>query len=240
MQVIICENKDQIAIEAFKQVKTLLDEKPNAVLGLATGSSPIGLYKELVKAYKDNEISFKEVKTVNLDEYVGIQSTHSQSYNTFMKEHLFDHVDIKSDNTFLPNGNADDLEKECDRYEKLLENLHVDLQVLGIGSNGHIGFNEPDTSFDSTTHVIDLAKQTLIDNARFFNHVDEVPKQAITMGISSILKAKKIILIASGKSKAKAIKAMIMGPITESVPASILQNHQDVVVIVDKEAASEV
>src|SRR5690554_2159327 len=186
MQVIIVENKEQIAQEAFKVLKSLIDKKPDAVLGLATGSSPIGLYENLIKAYNESQLSFKDVKTVNLDEYVGIDENHSQSYQTFMREHLFDHIDIQLKNTFIPNGNAEDLNKECARYESMLESMHVDLQVLGIGSNAHIGFNEPNTPFNSTTHVVNLAQQTREDNARFFDSIDEVPKQAITMGISSI------------------------------------------------------
>lgn len=239
MQVIIVENKEQIAQEAFKVLKSLIDKKPDAVLGLATGSSPIGLYENLIKAYNESQLSFKDVKTVNLDEYVGIDENHSQSYQTFMREHLFDHIDIQLKNTFIPNGNAEDLNKECARYESMLESMHVDLQVLGIGSNAHIGFNEPNTPFNSTTHVVNLAQQTREDNARFFDSIDEVPKQAITMGISSILKAKKILLLASSNYKANAIKQMIQGPINEQVPASVLQNHDDVVVIIDKDAASE-
>jgi len=239
MQVIIVENKEQIAQEAFKVLKSLIDKKPDAVLGLATGSSPIGLYENLIKAYNESQLSFKDVKTVNLDEYVGIDENHSQSYQTFMREHLFDHIDIQLKNTFIPNGNAEDLNKECARYESMLESMHVDLQVLGIGSNAHIGFNEPNTPFNSTTHVVNLAQQTREDNARFFDSIDEVPKQAITMGISSILKAKKILLLASSIDKANAIKQMIQGPINEQVPASVLQNHDDVVVIIDKDAASE-
>ncbi len=239
MQVIIVENKEQIAQEAFNVLKELVDKKPNAVLGLATGSSPVGLYNKLVDAYKNKQLSFRQLSTVNLDEYAGINENHSQSYQSFMKNHLFNHVDIDLKNTHIPNGNAINLDQECIRYESLLEAMHVDLQVLGIGSNAHIGFNEPNTSFHSITHVVNLAQQTREDNARFFDSIDEVPKQAITMGISSILKAKKILLLASSKYKANAIKQMIQGPVNEQVPASVLQNHDDVVVIIDKDAASE-
>lgn len=238
MQVIILENKQQVAIEAANIIKTEILANPNLVLGLATGSSPLGLYQQLIKAYENYELSFSGVKTVNLDEYVGLNKTHEQSYAYFMRKHLYNHVDIQLDNTHIPNGVATDLEEEALRFEALLDELKIDVQVLGIGNNAHIGFNEPGTSFAQKTHVTDLAKETLEANARFFDTIDAVPTQAITMGIASILKAKRIVLIATGENKAQAIRCMVHGPVSEACPASILQNHQDVLVIVDKEAAN--
>ena len=205
-------------------------------LGLATGSSPVGLYKRLVEAHK-NGLSFKDVQSFNLDEYVGLSKNHDQSYYHFMFEHLFKHVDFNLDNVHLPKGEGS-LEEVAAEYEAMLSQNPQDLQLLGIGSNGHIGFNEPGTSFDSTVHVIRLKEETRQDNARFFNTIDEVPHFAITMGIKDILRAKKILLVASGKNKAMAIKEMLEGKIREDVPCTILQNHPDVVVVLDKEAAS--
>lgn len=239
MQVIIVENKEAVAKEAAQLIKKAILAKPNLVLGLATGSSPIGLYEKLIEAYKNQEVSFKDVVGVNLDEYVGLAPDHDQSYAYFMRKNLFDYIDIDLKNTYIPNGMATDLEVEAKHYDEILDRLKIDLQLLGIGTNGHIGFNEPGTSFEKTTHLTDLAESTLLDNARFFEHIEEVPTQALTMGIASILKAKQIVLIATGKNKAAAIKAMVQEPVSEALPASILQNHDDVVVIIDKEAASE-
>ena len=239
MQVIIVENKEAVAKEAAQLIKKAILAKPNLVLGLATGSSPIGLYEKLIEAYKNQEVSFKDVVGVNLDEYIGLAPDHDQSYAYFMRKNLFDYIDIDLKNTYIPNGMATDLEVEAKHYDEILDRLKIDLQLLGIGTNGHIGFNEPGTSFEKTTHLTDLAESTLLDNARFFEHIEEVPTQALTMGIASILKAKQIVLIATGKNKAAAIKAMVQEPVSEALPASILQNHDDVVVIIDKEAASE-
>ena len=239
MQVIIVENKEAVAKEAAQLIKKAILAKPNLVLGLATGSSPIGLYEKLIEAYKNQEVSFKDVVGVNLDEYIGLAPNHDQSYAHFMRNNLFDHIDIDLKNTYIPNGMASDLEAEAKHYDEILDRLKIDLQLLGIGTNGHIGFNEPGTSFEKTTHLTDLAESTLLDNARFFEHIEEVPTQALTMGIASILKAKQIVLIATGKHKAAAIKAMVQEPVSEALPASILQNHDNVVVIIDKEAAGE-
>ncbi|PKM88044.1 MAG: glucosamine-6-phosphate deaminase [Firmicutes bacterium HGW-Firmicutes-10] len=236
--IIVKENTLEMASAAFEVLKEVLDKKPNAVLGLATGSSPIGLYKKMIEDHKLTGRSYKDVVTFNLDEYVHLDRTHSQSYYTFMKEHLFDFIDIDLKNVHIPNGNADDFDAEVKRYEEELSKFHVDVQVMGIGSNGHIGFNEPETPFTSTTHIEALKESTRNDNARFFASIDDVPTHAVTMGIASIMKAKKIILLASTSYKAKAIAAMIHGPVTENCPASVLQNHPDVVVIIDKAAAS--
>ncbi len=239
MKVIVVDNYDQISDEAFKVMKSVLDSKENPVLGLATGSSPIGLYQRMVKDHKENGTSYANVLTFNLDEYVGLPKHHSQSYYTFMHENLFNGVEIPEANTHVPLGDTDDLEKACKDYEASMDGHHVDIQLLGIGANGHIGFNEPGTPFDTLTHIVTLKEKTRKDNARFFDPLgEEVPTQAITMGIATVMKAGKILLVANGTNKANAIKAMVEGPVTTDCPASVLQNHPDVTVIVDKEAAS--
>jgi glucosamine-6-phosphate deaminase len=217
----------------------LISTHKNAVLGLATGSTPIIIYKHLIERYQNGSITFSDVKTFNLDEYVGLDKEHQQSFAYFMQENLFKSINIQQKNIHIPNGNAKDLEKECKQYSKLLKNHPVDIQILGIGSNGHIAFNEPGTPFDSETHIIDLDLKTRIDNARFFNHLNDVPTQAITMGIKDIMQAKKIILIAIGKNKANAVKNMVKGKIDPICPASILQLHPNVHLFLDAESASE-
>lgn len=215
--------------------------KPDSVLGLATGSTPIGMYDQLVEWYKKGDLDFSKVKTVNLDEYKGLTHDNDQSYYYFMHEHLFDRVNIDPANTNVPDGTEEDPEKECARYEKLIESMGgVDIQLLGIGHNGHIGFNEPDSTFAKTTHCVDLAESTIEANKRFFASVDDVPRQAYTMGIGTIMKAKKILLIVNGESKADAVAKAFFGPITPEVPASILQFHSDVVVIGDSAALSKI
>jgi glucosamine-6-phosphate deaminase len=238
MKIIVCESAHEVALKAYEVFKNQLTLKPSSILGLATGSSPILLYKELVQGYLRNKISFKEVITFNLDEYVGMDVSYPQSYAYFMKHHLFEHVDINELNTFIPNGRAVNLVQECAQYHHALSESGVDLQLLGIGSNGHIGFNEPHTSFESRVHVVKLKESTRNDNAMFFQSIEEVPTHAISMGIQDILKSKKIVLLACGKKKAEAIKAMVLGPIDESCPGSILQTHNDVTLIIDEEAAS--
>ena len=215
--------------------------KPDSVLGLATGSTPIGMYDQLVEWYKKGDLDFSKVKTVNLDEYKGLTHDNDQSYYYFMHEHLFDRVNIDPANTNVPDGTEEDPEKECARYEKLIESMGgVDIQLLGIGHNGHIGFNEPDSTFAKTTHCVDLAESTIEANKRFFASVDDVPRQAYTMGIGTIMKAKKILLIVNGESKADAVAKAFFGPVTPEVPASILQFHSDVVVIGDSAALSKI
>lgn len=229
----VLDNYEEVSQKASEEVIKVV-EKGNVTLGLATGSSPVGMYKHLVEAHK-NGLSFNQVTTVNLDEYVGISREHSQSYYHFMFEHLFKHVDVKYENIHIPFG-QDSSEKMIQDYEEFLSNHPQDLQVLGIGSNGHIGFNEPGTSFDSTVHVIELKKETREDNARFFDSIEDVPTHAITMGIKDIMRAKEIVLIATGEKKAQAVYEMVYGKITEEVPCTILQKHENVIVIVDKEA----
>ena len=236
---IVCENYDEVSKEAFKVMKTVLD-KGNPVLGLATGSSPVGLYKEMIRDHKENGTSYKNILTWNLDEYVGIPRTHEQSYWTFMHENLFNFIDIPEENIHVPVGESEDEEAECEKYEESMKGHTVDIQVLGIGSDGHIAFNEPGTPFDSLTHLMDLTEQTRKDNARFFdNDINQVPKRSITMGLASIMRAKKIIVIATGENKAEAVYGMLKGPKTTDCPASILQDHPDVTVLLDKAAASK-
>ena len=214
--------------------------KPNCVLGLATGSTPIGLYKQLVEWFRKGDLDFSEVMTVNLDEYKGLSRENDQSYYYFMHQNLFDHVNIPVENTHLPNGMEPDSEKECRRYTELIQSLGgVDLQLLGIGHNGHIGFNEPADSFARETHCVNLTESTIDANKRFFESENDVPRQAYTMGIGSIMKAKKILVVVSGEDKADALKATICGPITPQVPASILQLHNDVTIVADEAALSK-
>ena len=206
--------------------------KPNCVLGLATGSTPIATYKGLIEKYNNGEISFKEVKSVNLDEYKGLAGTHDQSYRYFMQENLFKHIDIDVANTNVPNGLAEDADAECANYDALVASLgYADIQLLGLGNNGHIGFNEPDTYFEKATHVVDLDPSTIEANARFFASEADVPRKAVTMGMGGIMSAKKVLLIANGQSKKAILEKAFFGPIDPKVPASILQLHPDVTVI---------
>ncbi len=238
MKVIVTENYQEMSDKAAQIIIDVIKANPNAVLGLATGTSPIGTYQNMIKDHKENGTSYKTVKTVNLDEYVGLTADHDQSYAYFMRKNLFDDLDIDQTNTHLPCGSASDLEKECDRYNALLDTMKQDVQVLGIGSNGHIGFNEPNTPFDSVTHVVDLTENTIKDNSRLFASIDEVPHQALSMGIKNIMQAKSIIMVVSGKNKAKAVYDMVKGEISPVCPASVLQLHPFVTVICDKDAAS--
>lgn len=238
MKVIITENYQEMSEKAGEIIVEIVKNNPKAVLGLATGSSPIGTYQYMIKDHKENGTSYKDVSTVNLDEYVGLTPDHNQSYAYFMRDNLFNHVDIDLANTNLPQGSAKDLGAECNRYNTLLATMQQDVQVLGIGSNGHIGFNEPNTPFDSVTHVVDLTESTIKDNSRLFESIDEVPRQALSMGIKNIMNAKSIIMVASGKNKAVAVKGMVNGAITPELPASVLQLHPNVVLVCDKDAAS--
>lgn len=218
-------------------IASLLQSNPKAVLGLATGSSPVGVYAKLVEMHQKGLVSFSKATSFNLDEYIGLPVDHLQSYRSFMNEQLFNHIDIDPGQTHIPNGNAADMEAECLAYDKMLEeNGPVDLQILGIGSNGHIGFNEPDANLSSKTHVVDLLEDTREANARFFDSLDDVPRQAITMGIGGILKARQILLLVRGAGKAEAIRNAVEGPITTQCPASLLQSHPNVIVLVDEGA----
>lgn len=237
--IIIKDNYDEVSKAAFDVMKDIV-RKDRPVLGLATGSSPVGLYKEMIKDHKENGTSYADTISFNLDEYIGLPKSHRESYYTFMHENLFNHIDIKEENAHVPLGDCEDPEKSAKDYENELKKYDVDIQVLGIGSDGHIAFNEPGCPFDSETHIMELTEQTRKDNARFFDdNIDEVPKLAITQGLASIMRAKKIILIATGLNKADAIKNMIEGKKTIDCPASILQDHPDVTVVLDKDAASK-
>ena len=237
MEVIVLKNYDEVSKKAFEVMKEVVANKKNAVLGLATGSSPIGLYQNMIKDHQENGTSYADITSFNLDEYVGIDRNHGQSYYTFMHENLFKGIDIKEENVHVPYG---DTKADCDAYEKAMEDYSVDIQVLGIGANGHIGFNEPGTPFSETTHIVTLTEKTRQDNARFFeNDINQVPTHAITMGIATIMKAKKILLVATGKNKADAVAAMVNKAPDVNCPASVLQNHPDVVVIVDEAAAAK-
>lgn len=239
MNIIEFESKDQLGKEAAAIIARTIAAKPDAVLGLATGGTPIETYKELIQLHQAHQLSFKQTKTINLDEYAGLNPEHENSYMTYMKHHLFDHIDLPQDQYFLPNGNAAHLEKECLRYDQLIEDVGgIDLQLLGIGQNGHIGFNEPGTPFNSKTHVVQLDENTRQANARYFSSIDEVPTHAITMGIASILSSKKILLLASGKSKAKVIQYLEQAEIHPDFPASALKLHEDVTILIDREAGS--
>lgn len=215
--------------------------KPNCVLGLATGSTPIGTYDQLVEWYNKGDLDFSEVTTVNLDEYKGLPRTNDQSYYYFMHQHLFDRVNIDPERTNVPNGMEPDAEKECGRYEELIRSLGgVDLQLLGLGHNGHIGFNEPGEAFEKETHCVDLTESTIEANKRFFASADDVPKQAYTMGIKTIMQAKKILIVMNGENKADIVERAFFGPVTPEVPASILQLHNDVTLVGDKAALAKI
>jgi glucosamine-6-phosphate deaminase len=242
IKFIIKKDAKEVGLAAAEIIKDVISKKPNAVLGLATGSSPLTTYSALIDMNKSGEISFKSVKTVNLDEYVGLDGTHDQSYRYFMNENLFNHIDIDKNNTNLPNGKAADLKAECERYDAVIESMGgVDVQVLGIGHNGHIGFNEPADSFTKGTGHIALTDSTIDANARFFKSRSEVPTSALSMGVAQIMNAKKIILIAVGEGKADIICKAFTGPITPSVPASALQLFAgEVYVVLDTAAASKI
>lgn len=235
----VFDNYDELSAYGAELFKQVLDNTENPVLGLATGSSPVGMYKELVEMNKNHDVDFSTVTSVNLDEYVGLPGDHDQSYRYFMDQHLFDHVNIDKAKTFVPNGLAKDLEQECKEYDQRIRDLgYADLQVLGIGPNGHIGFNEPADKLTIETHVADLLDSTIEANARFFESKEDVPKQAISMGLEAILNAKKILLIASGTSKAQAVASLVDAYVTTQVPATLLKLHPDVTVLLDKDAAS--
>lgn len=232
MRIFECENYYSVSRKAANLISAQVIIKPDCVLGLATGSTPIGTYDQLVRWYEKGDLDFSEVTTVNLDEYCGLAAENEQSYRYFMQKHLFDRVNIKRENTFVPDGKAGDLTAECTAYEQRIERLGgIDLQLLGIGRNGHIGFNEPNTAFETMTHIVSLKDSTRLANARFFDSVDGVPTHAITMGLKSIMQAKKILLVAAGKSKSEILHKALYGPVTPEIPASILQLHPDLTVV---------
>lgn len=241
MKVLVVKNYDEMSKVAAKELAEVISKKPEATLGLATGGTPVGMYKELIDMHKNGELDFSKVTTVNLDEYVGLSGEHDQSYRYFMDSNLFNHVNIRKEYTYVPNGLAEDMHQECVNYDKRIEELGgIDVQVLGIGSNGHIGFNEPSDTLSLGTHVTDLAESTIEANSRYFTSKEEVPTKALTMGLGAIMKAKKILLMVSGEAKAEIMDKVVNGKITTQVPASFLQMHKDVVLIIDENAARKI
>ena len=240
MEVIVKKTYDDVSKLAGKLIADEVRQNPRCVLGLATGSTPVGTYKELIRLHKKEKLDFSQVVTFNLDEYVGLKPTHNQSYRYFMNQNLFNHINIRKENTFVPDGLAKDIDAMCAWYEDMIE-LHggIDIQLLGIGGNGHIAFNEPGSSIASRTRVKTLTSKTIKDNARFFRKLADVPKYAITMGIGTVLEARQLILLANKENKAEAVAAAIEGPLSASCPASAIQLHPRTTVIVDKPAAGK-
>lgn len=232
MKFITVDTYEKMSRKAANIISAQVIAKPNCVLGLATGSSPVGTYKQLIDWYKKGDIDFSNVTSINLDEYVGLDGTNDQSYRYFMNTNLFDHINIDKNRTFVPNGCAEDINAECEAYDaRIKEYGGIDLQLLGIGLDGHIGFNEPDDVFTKNTHLVDLDESTIVANARFFESIDDVPRKAVTMGMGGIMNAKKILLVANGANKKEILEKAFFGPITPEIPASILQLHPDVTVI---------
>lgn len=241
MRIIRAKDYDDMSRKAAGIIAAQVILKPESVLGLATGSTPIGTYANLVKGYQKGDLDFSKITTVNLDEYKGLPKENDQSYYYFMNHHFFSKVNVDPEHTFLPDGTEADSDKACSEYDRIIESVGgVDLQLLGIGHNGHIGFNEPSNVFKAGTHCVNLTESTVRANQRFFTSIDDVPRQAYTMGIQTIMRAKKILLVVSGKDKAATVKAAFFGPITPQVQASVLQLHNDVIVVADEDALSEV
>lgn len=241
MRVILCGSYEEMSEKATRLVGGQIILKPDTVLGLATGSTPVGMYKNLAKKYEEGVLDFSKVKTFNLDEYYPINRDNNQSYYYFMNENLFNHINVKKENIHIPNGEAKDVDAECANYEKMIEEAGgIDIQILGIGQNGHIGFNEPDENLKASTHVTGLTESTIKANSRFFDSIDEVPTKALTMGIATILKSKKIIIMASGAEKSDAVAELLNDDINTKNPATMLKVHPDVVLICDKDAYSKV
>ena len=240
MKIIRAKDYNDLSSKAANIISAQVILKPDSVLGLATGSSPVGTYDQLVKWYHKGDVDFSEVTTVNLDEYYGMAADNEQSYHYFMHSHFFDHVNVDPAHINLPDGTELDAERECARYDAMRERLgDVDLQLLGIGRNGHIGFNEPGDRYAKGTHCVDLAPSTIEANKRFFASADEVPRRAYSMGIHTIMTAKKVLVVASGEDKAWAVRASCFGPVTPQVPGSILQLHNDAIIIADQAALSQ-
>lgn len=238
MKVIIVKDYEEMTKKGAELIAEVVNHKPEAILGLATGSTPEGVYDELIAMNKSGEVDFSKATTINLDEYYGLSGDHPQSYRYFMNTKLFNHINIDKKNTYVPNGMAKNLEEECKSYDERIVNLGgIDLQLLGIGNNGHIAFNEPEDELNYGTHLTHLTESTIEANSRFFSDMEEVPKEALTMGIGSIMKAKKILLLASGEGKAEAIRELTSGKITTTSPATMLQMHHDVTLILDEKAA---
>ena len=239
MKIFVTETYDAMSRKAANILSSQITLDPASVIGLATGSTPVGTYKVLIERCQSGDLDFSQVKTINLDEYVGLAPDHDQSYRYFMQTNLFDHINIKRENTHVPNGLAADPDAECARYDEIIDTLGpIDIQVLGMGHNGHIGFNEPADHFPVGTHCVDLTEETIEANKRFFASKDDVPRQAYTMGVGTIMNARKVLLIASGADKAEIIKKSFFGPVTPEIPASILQMHPDFTLVADEAALS--
>lgn len=239
MKIYAAKDYTDLSRKAANIISAQVIMKPNAVLGLATGSTPVGAYRQLIEWYQKGDVNFSQVSSVNLDEYEGLSGEHDQSYRYFMNHNFFDNIDIKKENTYVPNGLAEDAGEECRRYNNVIRFLGgIDLQLLGIGENGHIGFNEPGAAFEKETHLVALTEHTREANARFFPSLAEVPTHAFTMGIKSIMSAKKVLLLATGEKKAQALYDSFFGPVVPGTPASILQLHNDCIVIADEDALS--
>ena len=238
MRIIVTKDYEEMSKKAAAMIISQVTLKPNSILGLATGETPIGMYKEIIGAYDNKEVDLSQVKTFNLDEYFGLSKESDQSYHYYMMNNLFNHVNVKKENINIPQGEVKDINEEAKRYEeKIKVSGGIDLQILGIGNNGHIGFNEPDVNFEAETHLVSLDQNTIEANSRFFKSIDEVPTKAISMGIKTIMQSKKIVLLACGEGKADAIYKTVKGKICPEVPASILQLHPDVTIIIDEKAA---
>lgn len=239
MRIIRTKDYDDMSKKAANIIGALVVTKPDCVLGLATGSSPVGIYRNLVAAYQNGDLDFSAVKSVNLDEYKGLPKENEHSYYYFMRKNFFGHVNIKPENTHLPDGTEADSDKACSEYDRVIASMGgVDLQLLGIGHDGHIGFNEPNDEFDKETHCVNLTRMTIEANQRFFHSVDEVPRQAYTMGIATIMRARRVLMVVSGKDKARILRDAFFGPITPQVPASVLQLHPDFILVADEDALS--
>jgi glucosamine-6-phosphate deaminase len=240
MLLVIKNDYQEMCLDAAKQIASLIKSKPDCVIGFATGSTPLGVYKELIRMYNEEGLDFSKITSFNLDEYIGLPPSHPESYHYFMWHNLFSHININPSKVYIPMGMAEDVEKFCNWYEDKIINLGgIDLQILGIGANGHIAFNEPGSSLGSRTRIKTLGEKTRLDNSRFFDNIDQVPKYAITMGVGTIMEAKTLLLLANGVNKAEAIKATVEGPIMAKYPATIIQLHRYATVIIDKEAASK-
>lgn len=238
MKIIIAKDYDELSTKAFGIMKGVVKSNPYAVLGLSTGTTPLGLYRKMIEDHKKRGTNYAHIRTTNLDEYQGLSSSCEQSYAYFMRKNLFDGLNIELSNTYIENGIARDEEEECVRYNHVLKSMPRDIQLLGLGSNGHIAFNEPNTPFGSETHVVELAESTVKDNSRLFSDISEVPRKAFTMGIKQIMQANQILILVSGRNKADAVYKTVCGKVTEEVPASVLQLHNNCVLIADKAAAS--
>ncbi|KGX92312.1 glucosamine-6-phosphate deaminase [Pontibacillus halophilus JSM 076056 = DSM 19796] len=235
MNVILCENYDDLSRNAAAMIETYVRANPTCVLGLATGGTPLGTYQKLILGHEQKGTDYSRVSAFNLDEYVGLEASHPQSYHTYMQEHLYRYINVDAIRQYIPNGKAVNMEDECERYESLLDEIGPpDIQLLGIGENGHIGFNEPGSDLDGLTHTVELAESTRQANARYFPSIEDVPKRAITMGIGSILKSKHILLLASGSRKAMAIKRLVSEEVQSTFPASVLHQHPHVTLLVDR------